>query len=383
MFVNQLAPLAALASTALLLSSPLAAQGLSRCYVNNSTGTDSVWLCQDLDQNGDYNGVGEITIFYDDLMGTLDLSSPQGSVIRPDGSLLVSDGTEDVILLLADLNASGDALDMGEATVFFDGDPLINGSGVEMASARHMWVDEDFVTWVAVANSGSGGSDMILRLEDLDADGSANGVGEASMYFESLPGAGTGDSIPVDVMRGTDGAIYYVETGTVKPRGVYRLEDLDGSGSIDQPGEETTYFVTPPPFINPFHWTAHLAPDGRMYLVDGDTDSFWVLDDINGDGVIDNLSSEAAIFWTPLLASRVWGFDFAPDGSAYVGEDQTPDRLLRLHDADGNGEIDNATEVFTIYDDTVSAVDIGSPRSLVVLPEYGEIGSAYCIQSNV
>jgi hypothetical protein len=117
-----------------------------------------------------------------------------------------------------------------------------------------------------------------------------------------------------------------------------------------------------------------------MYLVDGTNDTMWVLDDLNGDGAIDNASSEAAIFWTPLLASNVWGFDFAADGSIYLGEDQTPDRLLRLHDVNLDGVIDGTTEVFTIYDDTVSATDLGSPRSLVVLPEFGDIGTEYCTQ---
>lgn len=367
----------ALTGAIFLFGQPLCAQGLSRSYVNNSTGTDSVWLCQDLDSNGDYNGVGELTIFYDDLLGSIDLGSPSGSALRPDGSLLVSDGLEDIILLLADLNNNGDALDAGEATVFFDGDPTINASGITMASARHMWVDDDFVVWVAVAST-SGNKDIILRLEDLNADGSANGPGESSIFFDIMPGAGTGDTIPSVVLRGQDGALYYVETGTVKPRGVYRLEDLDGSGAIDQPGEETTYFVAPFPYANPFHWSASLAPDGRMLLVDGTSDAMWFLDDINGDGVIDNTTAEATIFWEPVVLSRVWGIDFADDGSVYVGEDQTPDRLLRLHDANGDGTIDLATEVATIYDETVSLTDIGSPRSVVVIPEYGSFGTAYC-----
>ncbi|MCP5022787.1 MAG: hypothetical protein GY930_13560 [bacterium] len=62
MFANKGIHSVAFAGAIFLFGQPLNAQGLSRSYVNNSTGTDSVRLCQDLDSYGDCNGVGELTI---------------------------------------------------------------------------------------------------------------------------------------------------------------------------------------------------------------------------------------------------------------------------------------------------------------------------------
>ncbi|HRV81733.1 MAG TPA: hypothetical protein P5218_09870, partial [Planctomycetota bacterium] len=104
-----------LALGTLTLTAGAQAQGLQSAYVNNTTDPDSVWLFQDLNQDGDYEDAGEMTNFYDDVQGSIVLSSHQGNAIRPDGSLLVSDGTEDIIVLLQDLNGNGDALDNGEA----------------------------------------------------------------------------------------------------------------------------------------------------------------------------------------------------------------------------------------------------------------------------
>ncbi len=361
-----------------LLTLPLSAQGLLTSFVSDSFG-DAIWLCQDLDQNGSYNEAGEISAFYDETIGGIALSSNQAILWRPDGGVLVSDGTEDIILELTDTNADNDANDPGEANVWFDGDPTQNASGITMASARNMWLDPDGVLWVAVANSGGGGEDVILRLEDLDSNGDANGVGEASIFFEALPGAAIGDSIPVDVLRGPDGALYYLDAGvsTTRPKGVYRLEDLDNSGAIDQPGEETPYFFVPVTGSSLFHWRMQMDNQGRMYVADTSGDVIWRFEDLNNDKSIDPVN-EAQIVWTAPASSNIYAFQFAGDGEIYVAEDQTPDRLLRLFDANSDGIYDNMTETETIYDEGVSPTNIGSPRGLALAPNGQFLGLAYC-----
>ena len=360
--------LGSLVFAALSGASQLQAQGLQPAYVSDSFG-DKIWLCQDGNSDGDFNDAGEVTAFYDDMVGPIALSSNQAIAIRPDGGLLVSDSTEDKVLLLLDLDGNGDAHGSGEATVFFDGDPLINLSGITMASARGMMVDSVDLVWVAVGDSGSGGRDMILRLQDLDGDGNANGAGEASVYFEALPGAAVGESIPVDVKRGLDGALYYLDSGvsTARPKGVYRLEDLDGSGTIDQPGEETPYFFVPQTGSSVFHWSLQYGPGGRFYLADTSGDVIWGFEDTNGDKVIDP-NTEAAPLWTAPGSSNIWSFQYGLDGTWYVAEDQSPDRLLRFVDMDGNGVIDPATEVTEIYNEGVAPTNLGSPRGIVTSP---------------
>ena len=369
-----------LASTA--LAAPAAAQGLLTSFITDSAG-DAIWLCQDLNQNGHYNDAGEINQFYDEGLGAFSLSSNQALLWRPDGSLFVSDSTEDFILELADQNADLDANDPGEAKVWFNGDPAQNASGITMAVARGMWLDGNGVLWVASGNAGGStpnpGEDVILRLEDKNADGDANDLDEAEIYFEALPGAALGDSIPVDVIRGFDGALYMLDAGVSmsRPKGVYRLEDLDNSGAIDAPGEETTFFLVPPTGSSVFHWSLQQDDQGRMYLADTSGDVIWRFQDSNGDGSIDS-STEAEVVWTAPGSSNIWSFQVVRGNELYVAEDQTPDRLLRMFDTNSDGVFDAVTETETIYDETVSPTNIGSPRGIALAPAGQFIGLGYC-----
>ncbi|MEZ6016258.1 MAG: hypothetical protein R3F49_14155 [Planctomycetota bacterium] len=354
------------------------AQGLAAAYVCDTTG-DSVWFCQDLDGNGDYNGVAEANVFYDDTLGAVPLSNNSGIWRSDDGAVWVSDSTEDIILRLVDTDNDGVAHSAGEATIWFDGRTGGNLSGVDLTSSRGMWRDPNGVLWVASANVVSGGNDAIVRLEDLNNDGDANDLGEAREYFTIAPGGATGASIPTAIVRGADGALYYAENGTGSSplKGAYRLEDLDNSGYIDQPNEVTPFFIAPAQGGTAFHWEITIDAQGAIYLGDTGNDVLWRLVDTNMDGVIDPVT-EASLYWVAGAASNVWDIDVAPDGSLYLAEDQTPDRIVRLVDVNGDGSIDPVTEAFTVYDDTVSANDIASPRAIALVKPSSTIGVAYC-----
>jgi hypothetical protein len=361
-----------------LLLAPLArAQAAPDVYVCDSEG-DKVWLCADLDGNGDYNGATEAVVFYDDLVGPVALSVNAGLWRAADGALFVTDSTEDVVLRLVDIDGNGDAHGANEATIWFDGRTGGNASGVLMTSARGMWRDPDGVLWVASSNVVSGGNDAILRLEDVNGNGHANDLNEALEYYVIAPGAAAGVSIPSAIVRGADGALYYSENGTsANPaKGAYRLEDLDQSGTIDQPNEVTPYFIAPPQGGTPFHWEITIDAQGKVYLGDNGNEVIWKLDDANNNGVID--AGEERLYWQSPVASNVWDIDVDSDGSLYLVEDQTPDRLVRLYDVDGNGVIDPVAEAFELYSDLVSGNDLGSPRALALVKGPLQAGTNYC-----
>lgn len=343
------------------------AQGLADVYVSDST-DDRIWLCTDADQNGDYNGASETTIFYDGALGSIPLSSAAAVWYASDGSVFVADTDEDLIVRLLDLDADGSAMGPGEATLWFDGTAGGNAEGVEMASGRGLWRDPDGVFYVASNNTTSGGHDAILRLEDVNQDGDANDVGESKEFYLPSVGGSVGDSIPTAIVRGADGALYYADNGigSNPPRGAYRLEDLDGSGTIDQPGEVTPFFIAPPQSGNAFHWEITVDAAGTVYLGDNGNELIWRLTDTNLDGVIDP-GTEANLFWSAAGASTIWDIDVAADGSLYVAEDQTPDRVLRFVDANADGTIDAATEAFVLYDETVAANAFGSAQAIAVV----------------
>ncbi|MEM6671895.1 MAG: hypothetical protein AAF726_03570 [Planctomycetota bacterium] len=361
-----------------LAAAPIAsAQGLVPSLVSDTAG-DTIWACTDLDQNGDYNGAGEVTSFYSDTVGPVALTNNAGMIRSNDGALWITDTTEDFVLRLFDLNGDGDAEDAGEAVVWFDGTSG-NPTGVEITSGRGQWRDADGVHWVASANTGGGGNDAIVRLEDLNGDGDANDAGEQREFAVFASGGSVGDSIPTAIARGTDGALYYVDTGStgVIQKGVYRLEDLDGSGTIDQPNENTLFFVPTSLGGDPFHWDLAIDSAGRFYIDDTGNDVIWRFSDVNGDGTVDPILEADQIYTAP-GSSLIWEVTPANDGSLYVTEDQSPDRLLRLVDANDDGTFSGINEEFTIYDESVAATNFGSPKAVVLIEGETLIGTNEC-----
>src|SRR5262245_46153276 len=186
---------------------------------------DGVWRLSDFNQDGDYNDPGEIIPFYSDLTpGGVALGNPACIVAGPDGTVYVADSTEDIVLALRDGNGDGDANDPGEYRVFFHS--VTSTSGITMAAAQGITVDAFGRLFLAVANAGTVGQDMILMLQDLDADGDAEDLNEASVYCLIPTGAGAvGNSIPTKVVAALDGNLYYTDVAStaVTTKGVYRL----------------------------------------------------------------------------------------------------------------------------------------------------------------
>lgn len=354
------------------------AQTLPSALVTDTIG-DAIWLLNDLDGDGTYNGAGEVAPYFEDVASPFALTNNAGLLRSDDGAVWISDVSEDVVLRLFDENFDGDALDAGEAAVWFDG-TAGNPSGVELTSGRGMWRDDDGVLWVASSNTGGGGNDAIVRLEDVNGDGDANDPGEQLEYFNIAPGGAVGDSFPTAVARGSDGAIYYVETSSTGflAKGVWRLEDLDGSGIIDQPQEATLFFEPNSGGATPFHWDLGLDDQGRFYLNDTGNDDLWRFSDVDGNGVVDPLT-EAELIFSASGSSLIWECSPFTDGSLFVAEDQNPDRLLRLVDLDGDGLFTSAGETQEIYSDAVAALDFGSPKGVVpFIPADPQIGDIEC-----
>lgn len=331
---------------------------LADLWVSDSS-NDRIARVRDLNFDGDYNDAGEVEIFYDDTLGAYALSNNVNIASWGDGTLWVSETGTDQILRLRDLNADGDAHDANEATVFFESSS--NASGLLMPTPQGMCWDGS-VLWVANSQGGTSGKDTILRLEDLNGDGDAMDAGEASEFFVSSDlalGGAANDSLLQDVQVGLDGALYYVEIGTsgVYAKGLYKLVDLDGSGAIDQPGEQTAFFIPPAQAAQAFYWNVSQDSNGYWLLADTGNDFIWRARDDNGDGVIDP-STEAKKYWISPTSSNVWDLNVGADGLLYVGESQNNERFFTLRDTNGDGSIDPLSEVTTVYDELLT---LGAP----------------------
>jgi len=347
------------------------AQTLAPLYVTD-TNNDKVWRCDDLNGDNDYTDAGEITEFYDEVIGAvLDVQNNVSIADGGDGQLYMADTGSDSIFLLQDLNGDGDAHDVGEATVFFDGDPLNNAGGVTMNSPNGINFDDTGKLWVANAGAGSSTpDDTILWLQDLNDDGDANDAGEAGVYYHVASGT---DSIPQDVMQGADGRLYYLDLGTsgVIPKGIYVLDDADSSGAIDQPGESLPFFIPAAQANNPFFWALAQDPAGNWYMADTFNELVWRAKDTDNSGAID-IGVEDTLYWSAPGSSLIWELLADSNGNLYATESQSPDRLLFMTDTNTDGVIDPVTETFELYNDTAPGVlDIAGPRGLAfaVLPD--------------
>lgn len=206
----------------------------------------------------------------------------------------VFDQDLDAVFRLSDDNNDGDAADPGETSRFYDdaADPVTgtgNAQGVLALSANEVIVTDNF----APVN--------MVRLRDLDGDGNAFGLGEATVFFSgALPG-GLAMTFPTNLTRGADGALYFYENTVLDPAlpdAIYRLEDLNADGDVDDAGEVSLVAITAAVGENDVSaFDVEVPYDGAAYFLDTKED-----DDIRRLYSIDE-SGEAVVV---LAGDSLW-----------------------------------------------------------------------------
>lgn len=323
---------------------------------------DNVYRLSDFNLDGDYYDAGEVLLYYDDLAFGDQLSNTTGMVCSDLGTTYVCDSSTDRIVALRDLNYDGDALDAGEAVVFFDS--ATNASGVTMMSASDMVASMTGELYVLSANSGTATvGDGIIKLQDLNGDGDANDLGEASFYFE-VPGSTSpiNLSVPSRFALGPDNAFYYADMSGVVTKGIYRAFDADVNGVIDGT-EYALWWATPSLASVPAWYGVAFDVSGHLYVTDhggGSTVAKTVRRafDLNGSGAIDPGSPEEEVVYTsPVGAALYWGLLRRDDGT-FLMIDSTPDALLALNDLNADGDFDDAGENVMVFDDTTVGLSL-------------------------
>jgi sugar lactone lactonase YvrE len=335
------------------------------CYVPEPS-SDQVFRLIDLDLDGDFDAPGEVSVFYNDVQGAFPLTNCNGVTVDLFGRVFVSDSSEERIFRLVDLDGDGSCHDAGECTVWFDGKGG-TGSGILLASPANLVADAQGALWVASAGDGANPVDSVVRLFDANFDGDANDAGEAVEYFKPAPGGAGGASIPQDVAIGQDGRLYLLDVPSAgtNPKGVYRLDDLNVSGVIDQPSEVTVFFAPPAQPLNAFFWGLTIDAQGWFYMADTMNELVWRFRDVDGSGAVDQ-ANEFSIWWQNPAGSLIWRLAPASDGSLLAAESEAPDRILRLADLDNSGSVDPLTETATLWVDTIGGPDIVNPRSIAL-----------------
>lgn len=337
----------------------------------DSTG-DNIYRLSDFNQDGDYYDAGEVLLYYDDTAAGDLLATTTGLACSRTGVAYACDSNTDIVLSLRDLNYDGDALDAGEAVVFFDS--ATNASGITMLSAAGIVVDTLGRVFVLTANSGSTPTvvgDCIIKLEDLNGDGDANDLGEASYYFE-VPGSASSlpVSLPTKFALGPDGAFYYGDITTTATKGVYRAFDADNSGVID--GTEYGIWWAPPSFATSPAWYG-FAFDlaGYLYVANhgGGSSSMKSVHrafDFNASGVIESGAPEEELVYTWNSGSGTFWDLLRRDDGAFLMMDGTFDGIYQLKDLNFDNDFDDAGEFVPVFDDTTVGLTLDL-RSMGIL----------------
>jgi hypothetical protein len=302
--------------------------------------------------------------------------------------LFVFDQDSNQIFRFEDVDGDGDMMDAGEVTVFFDNTPplgIYNSMGMVALGPREL---------IAADNLAGDNNDdsNLVHLEDLNGDGDALDEGEARLWWTgALPGGGD-LSFPVAVTPGPDGAIYAVQNDAFDeaPDAIYRLEDGNRDGDVDDDGEATVYFdladeVTPQVFDLAFD------DDGAAYIIDirnpGDPNNA-SLDRIAPGGTgraelldavdLYNLTSADQVLGMPGSSVGELAYDPVRDEILFSTVEVFPDyprHLVAIRDADGDGAI-AASEYRVVFDEESADLypGFGSLRDFVSLPDGSVVG---------
>jgi hypothetical protein len=283
-----------------------------RLYVvnaGNAFGNDGIYRVQDLNNDGDAMDEGEVTDYV--TVGAFGPGngaySPQEIVFGAGGVLYLRNSSSGLhgVYACRDLDENGRADDAGEFSLVFGAG---NASGHTPSAGFAIDLDVNGQD-LLYHSLGTGSADQILRLRDLDGDGSFQGINEGVLAFSTTESGFT--SIDVTVLP--DGTVLFSDNSGLR---IIALRDLDGDGLFNSAGERTTAFANSAAMLGAvrsmavYHFPscapvcdADVNCDGSTdgfdvevmeQAVGGDTSNFCQGDpDFNRDGSVDGFDVES------------------------------------------------------------------------------------------
>jgi len=337
---------------------------------------DQIYLTRDLNGDGDADDAGEAWVYFDETNAS-GIPTPCGSVFAifqsVTGYVFFSDGSTDTVYRLRDWNGDGDALDEGEANVWFSGGD--NFYGFLLLTPNGIYQDSSGATYILNAGTLSTPCDAIYRTEDLNGDGDANDENEATLWMDI-------ENLMVDSsafsLTFMDDVAYFADLVGNYTDTVFRAADADANGSID--ATEFNVFVDEDSPFGVQVGTTIVNDGVHFYISESlttvDPQNVTRLTDLNASGDIDD-ASEVFIAWdencTPpgYLMGSSYGMAIGPGGELMVGSAGTDDKdnMFRLVDLNGDGDFLDDGETILWAKGNDAGVFIENPRSMeYILP---------------
>lgn len=329
---------------ALLLSAPVLRAGQPYLVTEQSLG--NIWRIQDVNDDGDALDVGERTLWGDGFAQALGLEPFGGAVFATDVESPFGP-PNDKIVRLVDLNGDGDALDIGERSVWAAGlnqpvgllpdgtggfyvseyigsevlhlvDSNGDGDALDVGEQRTFADDLGGVSFLFPTGAGmlasSIATNKFFLLEDNNGDGDALDVAEKTLVLDSVGGS-------LGALDDGNGGFYFTAALDAT---VYHAQDKNGDGDYFDVAEVLSYADNVFGGLQ-FPWTMAEHADGGFLLVDRAAALVrWVRDE-NGDGDALDLG-EVSVF-ADGFSSNPWDIILLPE-------------LVPDADFDGDGDVD-------------------------------------------
>jgi hypothetical protein len=298
-------------------------------YLVSDRAAGILWRIEDTNGDGDALDVGERIPWADGLTGPVEMETLGQAVYAVESFL---DTGSNRIMRLEDLTGDGDALDIGERTVWADGLGFPWGLTHD---GQGSWFVSD------------AGNSNVLRLADLNGDGDVLDVGETTLYAEGITGA-------TSVLFDSGGLFVTAFEGNV----VHRVDDRNHDGDALDVGENLVVTAS-------LEAPVGLLSDGSggFFFSSYSTSTVYHAEDRNQDG---DFFDMAEVF---SYADNVFGGLDGPVGmtpyesGGFLLADFDLAQILWVHDNTGDGDGLDFGEV------TLFADGFMSPIGIIALPE--------------
>lgn len=323
-----------------------------------------LWRVTDLNGDGIFQNPEELFLWYDgsNAQGTRGIDNINTMAMRAsDGLVIGADQVQQDVFLWQDLNSDGDVLDLGESV---EAAFSPNGSGIAIAFGTGSGFTA--IGQPMVVNAGNAnGADAIYAFSDTDGDGLFMSAGEIIPYGTTGPfgPVANGPFSPQELWLAPLSTIgtqvgflrNSSSSGGVNYHGIYRFDDANNNGNINDTGEFLPWFnFTNASGILPsagFALEPDLSRPGALYthqIATGGVDQLIRAQDLDGNGNANDAGEASIAYSNAESGYTLVDVVSVENGDLYVS-DNSGKRIYRLHDANGNGNFNDAGEATVVF----------------------------------
>ncbi|MEC9372727.1 MAG: hypothetical protein VYC34_02750 [Planctomycetota bacterium] len=329
---------------------------------------DNLLRIEDINNNGVTTDPGEVVRYFAGAVPLTGVTNAQGLYALDAKTVLATDNfVPDNVILLSDTSGDNDALDGGESSVWWNGMIPV---GVGMLTNPVNLTRGPGGAYYIIDNNtlDTTNPEAVYRVEDQNNDNDVNDPGEVQLYFQLSP-VGVSNTTTFDIEFDAAGAGYVVDI--TDPNQIESIDRIDPTASFktEWVSSSTLFALTNLIIFSSFELTYNPNTDEIIApLADGFSGLSRIvgLCDRNGSNTI-NAANEVRLLWGEgLNADGVAGsprdlFYYEGDGSI-VFVDSGDDTVIRLYDANGDGDYNDLGETTVIYDSAIASAN-GQPAA--------------------